>query len=89
MAAQIRISAIVLVGGRYDKTLLSKCLNSVSWCDEVISIETDGRKGSFSDFRNEGARKAKGDWLLYIDTDEEVTGKLRETIQKAKSGSLG
>lgn len=76
------ISAIVLTGGVFDKTLLGKCLNSLSWADEIIRVETDGIKGSFSEWRNYGAKKAKGDWLFYVDSDEEVTGELREEILK-------
>lgn len=34
----------------------------------------------FSLMRNAGAKRAKGDWLLYLDTDEEVTKELKEEI---------
>jgi hypothetical protein len=74
------ISAIVLIGGNYDRKLLKKCLDSVSWCDEVIKVETEGLKGSFSEWRDEGARRSKGDWLFYVDSDEEVTTALRKNI---------
>mgnify|MGYP001567303799 CR=1 FL=1 len=76
------ISAIVLVGGNYDKILLQKCLDSVGWADEVIKVETDNIPGSFSQWRNYGAQKAKGNWLLYVDSDEEVSPKLREEIRR-------
>lgn len=36
--------------------------------------------GNFSDWRNLGAEKAGGEWLLYIDTDERVTPLLRKEI---------
>ena len=75
------ISAIVLVGGNYDKTLLKKCLDSLSWADEIIKVETENISGSFSEWRNYGAQKATGDWLFYVDSDEEVTSKLREEIK--------
>jgi len=75
------ISAIVLIGGNYDKELLKKCIDSVSWCDEIVKVETAEIKGSFSEWRNEGAKTAKGDWLLYIDTDEEVSSDLRNEIK--------
>lgn len=73
----MKISAIVLTGGA-DKKLLNTCLKSVSWVDEAIKIK--GIKGSFADWRNEGAEQAKGDWLLYVDSDEEVTGGLKKEI---------
>lgn len=76
------ISAIVLVGGNYDKDLLKKCLDSVTWCDEVVKVETEGVKGSFPEWRNEGAKMAKSDWILYVDSDEAVTIELRREIKK-------
>ena len=72
----------MLVGRNYDKILLQKCLDSVGWADEVIKVETDNIPGSFSQWRNYGAQKAKGNWLLYVDSDEEVSPKLREEIRR-------
>ncbi len=76
------ISAIVLVGGDYDKALLGKCLDSLSWAGEIIKVETEKIKGSFSEWRNYGARESKGEWLFYVDLDEEVTPELREEVIK-------
>ena len=76
----IKISAVVLVGPKADGELLKKCLVSVAWCSEVIKVETASLKGTFADWRNMGARKAKGEWLLYVDTDEEVTKNLKKEI---------
>jgi glycosyltransferase involved in cell wall biosynthesis len=78
--SKIKISAIILIGGNYEKKLLEKCLDSVSWCDEVVKVETDGLNGSFADWRNLGAKKARYEWLLYIDSDEEVTQELKKII---------
>ncbi len=75
-----KISAIVLVGGKLNKDLLRKCLATLSWCDEIVKVETSGLSGSFADWRNLGAKKAKGDWLFYVDADEEVTENLKNTI---------
>lgn len=77
---KMKISAIVLTGGQVDNNLLKKCLDSISWTDEILQINTNNLSGNFSDWRNVGAQKAKGDWLLYIDTDEEVTKDLKEEI---------
>jgi hypothetical protein len=74
------ISAIILVAENADKTLLDKCLESVSWCDEVLKIETASISGGFSEWRNFGANKAKSRWLLYVDTDEEVSENLKNLI---------
>ena len=75
-----KISVIILIGGKYDKKLLEKCLDSVSWADEIVKVETTGLKGSFADWRNLGAKKAKNEWLFYVDSDETVTPKLKEMI---------
>ena len=76
------ISSIVLVGGNYDKKLLDECLDSLSWADEVVRVETGSIPGSFSEWRNYGAQKATGEWLLYVDSDEEVSNDLRIEILK-------
>lgn len=39
------------------------------------------KKGDFSQKRNFGAKKATGDWLLYVDDDERVTPLLRGEIK--------
>ena len=77
---KIKVSAIVLIGGKYSQELLKKCLNSVAWADELVKVETDKLRGGFADWRNIGAKRAGGDWLLYVDTDEEVTPALRAEI---------
>ena len=46
------------------------------------AIVTSYDKGGFSDWRNQGAKEAKGDWLLYVDADERVTPLLRKEILK-------
>ena len=37
---------------------------------------------SFSKWRNDGAKVASGDWLLYLDSDERITTKLAQEIIK-------
>lgn len=37
---------------------------------------------NFAERRNYGAKKAKGEWLLYIDADERVSSELREQIKR-------
>lgn len=74
------ISAIVLFDLNSDKLLFDNCLKSISWCDEIIKIDTTKIKGSFNEWRNEGLKRAKNKWLLYLDTDEEITSSLRDEI---------
>jgi len=93
-----KISAIILAGNAED--LIKDCLESLSWVDEVLVINTGSTgktmdiakkfkakiftapKGSFSDWRNFGAKKAKSEWLFYVDADERVTPLLRKEIKK-------
>jgi glycosyltransferase involved in cell wall biosynthesis len=77
---EMKISAIILAGGKIDQDLFKKCLDSLTWCDEVVKIDTNGLGGSFADWRNQGAKKARGEWLLYIDADEIVTPELKNVI---------
>jgi glycosyltransferase involved in cell wall biosynthesis len=81
----MKISAIIIYGGIFDKELFEKAKKSVAWCDELILV--NGINGSFDDWHNEGLKKAKGDWVLYIDSDEEITDSLREEI-KSKINDL-
>lgn len=74
------ISTIVLVGGNYDRDLLKKCLDSLNWADEIIKLDTNDLKGNFADWRNLGAKKARSNWLFYVDADEEVTPALKKMI---------
>ncbi len=72
------ISAVIIYGGSFDKELFDKAKKSVEWCDEIVLI--NGVRGSFNDWRNEGFKKAKSDWILFVDADEEVSKELREEI---------
>jgi len=93
----MKISAIILT--KNAEELIGDCIDSVSFCDEVIIID-DGSTDrtleiaklldvnvfsvisrNFAERRNYGAKKAKGEWLLYIDSDERVSSELRENIK--------
>ncbi|MFZ5932587.1 MAG: glycosyltransferase family 2 protein [Patescibacteria group bacterium] len=62
--------------------------------DQTIEIaKSRGAKvftfsGDFSKKRNFGAKKAQGEWLLYVDADERVTPFLRKEIQAIVSTPL-
>lgn len=45
-------------------------------------------KGSFSDWRNFGVKKALGEWLLYVDADEQITSLLRDEISQLVNKSI-
>ncbi|MGB6838900.1 MAG: glycosyltransferase family 2 protein [Microgenomates group bacterium] len=91
-----KISTIIIAKNEEEK--IGECLESLSWADEVIVVDSGSTdktveiarkkkakvirytKGGFSDWRNKGAKEAKGDWLLYVDADERVTPLLRKEI---------
>ncbi len=77
------ISAIIIYGGKYDKNLFELAKKSVDWCDEIILV--NGVKGSFNDWHNEGLKMSKCDWILYVDSDEEITKQLATEISKTIS----
>ena len=73
------VSAIVL--SRPDSKKLANCLKSLDWADEKIVIKNSNIT-DFSKIRNQAAKKAKGDWLFYVDDDERCTPPLRDEILK-------
>lgn len=77
----MEISIVVLVGGDFDKNLYEKNKKSFLWADEIVEVQTGSVKGSFAQWRNEGVKLAKGDWILYVDTDEEIGQSLQKEIE--------
>lgn len=92
-----RITAIVIA--RNEEDMIADCIDSVSFCDEVIVIDNNSTDNTaeiakkmgasvfkyissdFSDMRNFGMEKAKGDWLFYVDADERVSRELVSSMQ--------
>jgi glycosyltransferase involved in cell wall biosynthesis len=92
-----KISAIIIA--KNEENMIADCLDSVSFCDEIIivdggsedrTVELAKRMGAkvypletndFSKLRNFGLEKAKGDWVLYVDTDERVSDGLKDEIK--------
>ncbi len=70
---------IVVDSGSKDKTIdIAKKYNAKIF---------DFKGKSFSQRRNMGFKKALGEWILYIDADERVTEKLKESILKVVNSS--
>lgn len=93
----IKISAIVIT--KNAEEMIADCLDSLSFCEEIIIVDNKSEDRTceiaekmgarvvehsshdFSEMRNMGMRKAMGEWLLYIDTDERVTAALAADIK--------
>ncbi len=76
----MKISAVILTKG--DEKNIDRCLESVDFCDEKLILK--GEIADFSKQRNIGMEKTKHEWILFIDTDEEVTNELKFEIQNLK-----
>ncbi|HEY5601133.1 MAG TPA: glycosyltransferase family 2 protein [Patescibacteria group bacterium] len=98
------ISIVVLA--KNEQNLLTACLESVGWADEIIVIDDNStdktveiakkytknvfthKRSSFSESRNFGLSKTKGEWILYIDADERVTANLKDEILSIVKGQM-
>jgi len=99
------ISAVVL--SHNDEKTIIACLESLSWCDEIIivddfsvdkTIDIAKKLGArvcqrhlandFAAQRNFGLTHAKGEWVLFVDSDEVVSealqNEIKESIEAAK-----
>ena len=92
-------SLSVVVITRNEERKLRRCLEPVSWADEIVVIDSystdetvniaEGYTGrvfrrawsGFADQRNFGMAQAVGDWILFLDADEYVTGGLEARIR--------
>jgi glycosyltransferase involved in cell wall biosynthesis len=93
----VKLSAIILT--KNAEAVIADCIDSVSFCDEIIIIDDNSNdrtpdlakhmgahvynneEKSFAEKRNFGLKKAKGKWVLYIDSDERVTPELKKSIE--------
>lgn len=56
--------------------------NTLSICKKMGAKIVHSAGTDFSKWRNDGAKEAKGEWLLYLDSDERIPVKLAEEIIK-------
>lgn len=93
----IKLSAVVIA--KNAENLIADCLDSLSFCDEIVLIDNASEdrtkeiaekmvakvfeyaSDDFSQLRNFGLKKALGDWIFYVDSDERVTKELVSSIK--------
>ena len=80
VSAQFADEIIIVDTGSTDNTL------DICRKYQVKIIHSPGN--NFSKWRNDGAKEAKGDWLLYLDSDERIPLKLAEEILKETNSPL-
>lgn len=97
------ISAVVLT--RNDEAVLARCLESLLWCDEVVTVDDNSTDGTvavakkygakvfthalnndFAAQRNFGMKKAEGEWVLFVDSDEVVSEELKKEVNQTVNG---
>lgn len=74
------LSAIILVKDR--KENIKNCRDSLAFCDEIV-VEVCGLISDYAATRNQALEKAKGDWVLFVDSDELVSRQLAREIKRA------
>lgn len=81
----MRLTAIVICRSRHDKGF-ERAVKSVGFADEVLVVE----RREISDWaaaRNEVMERAKGEWVMFVDSDEEVgEGLKREILEITDKG---
>ncbi len=75
------ISAVILTHDEGE--VLERCRKSVTGFDEVVEISEKEYplQGDFAAKRNYALSRAHGEWVLFVDADEEVPVKLAEEIK--------
>ena len=89
----------VIIVAKNEEAKIKECLESVSWADEIILIDTGSidrtmdiagkfnaniyelNEGSWDLWRSYAIKKARFEWILYVDADERVTPLLRKEIE--------
>lgn len=95
------LTAIVLTYN--SQSTLEKCLKSLTWCDEILIVDSFSEDETlaiareftsrifqreyqnYGDQLNFALKKARGEWVLVIDSDEEVSPSLQREIQETLS----
>ncbi|MBU1071310.1 glycosyltransferase family 2 protein [Patescibacteria group bacterium] len=81
----MKLSAVIL--NHLPTNLLKPTLESVSFANEVIVINNSRPIKNFAKQRNLALKKAKNQWVLFVDSDEVVPKRLAQEIKQAIESS--
>ena len=76
----MKLSAIILTKDGNDLKF-KKAVESVSFADEVLVVKEKFPISDFSEVRNRALDRAKEEWVMFLDSDEEVSNELKEEIK--------
>ncbi|MBI2310003.1 glycosyltransferase family 2 protein [Candidatus Collierbacteria bacterium] len=77
----MKLTAIVLIG-QNDKMKAKQAIDSLSFADEIIVVKEKFPINDFGEVRNRALDRAKGEWVLFVDSDEKVTQQLAREIKR-------
>ena len=72
----------VIVLAKEDDAKLKRAAESVRFADEVIVVKENFPVKDFSEVRNRALDRAKNEWVLFVDEDEEVSQQLAREIRR-------
>ncbi|MDZ7586323.1 MAG: glycosyltransferase family 2 protein [Patescibacteria group bacterium] len=75
----MKLSAIILTKNGNDSKF-KRAVESVKFADEVLVVKEKSSINDFSGVRNRALDRAKGEWVVFVDSDEIVTAELKEEI---------
>ena len=88
--SRVMISAVILAPvSPFDSLLLAHARRSVEFADEIHVYRLPEPIQDFASVRNRAVSETNGEWVLFIDSDEEVTPELATEIQEAVQKDTG
>lgn len=76
------LTAVILVEPETPESDLARARRSIAFADEILLWKEEKPITDFASVRNRALQKASGEWVLFLDSDEEVTTPLAEEIQQ-------
>ena len=85
-----KLSVIILIpeNQRHSPGFM-RAMRSAQFADEVLVVSQKSPIQDFAQVRNDAMEKAKGEWVFFLDSDEEVTAPLVEEVQQVLKGQQG